>query len=176
MSYKSYKNTYLQQLPFELQDYIFEFVKNQNIKELNAELLHNIDNSNTVIHLEDDTLYRKLVDYLLSINWINLHLYTTRWIEQVINNNDSSYMYLNIGHWNNEHNLCRYVSLLENSLYLLHDPETIGSSEFGIRTRLMICLAPLSYQELLSLCKFIKKYKNSIDNIHQINTGLNNTI
>ena len=85
-------------------------------------------------------------------------------------------MYLNVGNWNNEHNLCRYVCVLENSLFLLHDPETIGSSEFGIRTRLMITLAPLIYQELLSLCKFIKIYKNVIDNGLQSNTGLNNTI
>ncbi len=176
MSYNSFKNTYLQQLPFEIQDYIFEIVKMTTIKNLNAELLHNIDNSKTVVHLEDDTLYRKLIDYLLSIKWINLHLYTTKWIEQIINNNDSSYMYLNVGNWNNEHNLCRYVCVLENSLFLLHDPETIGSSEFGIRTRLMITLAPLIYQELLSLCKFIKIYKNVIDNGLQSNTGLNNTI
>ena len=164
MTYKTFENTYLPKLPFEIQDYIFEIVKNTTRKKINAELLFNIDNSKTLIHLENDTLYRKLINYLVSINWINLHLYTTKWIENIINNNDSSNMYLNISHWDNEHNLCRYVSVIENSLYILHDPKTISDSDFGIRTRLMMCLLPLSYQELLSLCKFIKRKKHIIDN------------
>ena len=169
-------NSYLQLLPFEIQDYIFEIVKSECVKELNAELLHNIDNTKTLTHLEDHTLYRKLIDYIISINWRNIHLYVIKWIEKIINNGDNSMIYHQIDSWinNSQHNLCRYGTVLENSLYLLHDPETEIISDYGLRTRIMICLVPLSYQELLSLCKFIKKNRISIE--YTDNSDLNNTI
>lgn len=162
MNYDYYKNTYLNTLPNELQDYIFEIVQKERIKTLMQELEYNLNTTLTVAHIEDDTLYRKLIDYLISIDWINMHIYVTNWIDIIINRGDKTLIYLNMESWmnNGEHNYCRYVSVLEKVLYLLHDPETNDSGDFAIRTRIMICVVPLSYQELLSLCKFIKSTIN----------------
>ena len=162
MSFDGYKNTYLNLLPFEIQDYIFDIVQKERKYELMKDLEYNLNRCLTVAHIEDDTLYRRLIDYIISIDWINLHIYVTNWIDTVINRGDKTLIYLNMQSWmnNGEHNYCRYVTVLENILYLLHDPETNDSGDFAVRTRIMICLVPLSYQELLSLCKFIK-YSNS---------------
>ena len=164
MSYTAYKTTYLYILPVEIQDYIFDIVQKERKKILLDDLQYNINNRLTVAHLEDDTLYRKLIDVIINSNWINLHIFVTNWIDKIINQGDNSLLYMNMQSWidNGEHNYCRYVSVLEKILLLLHDPDTLHSGEFGIRTRIMISLVPLSYQELLSLCKFIKKNKNKL--------------
>lgn len=158
MSYLSFKNTYLEQLPHELQDYIANIVKKQQIIELNKEVIKNTDQCLTLTHMENETLYKKLIDYLMTCNWRDLHIYLTRWLEKVVyvNNNKHIYNFQWIN--NEEHDLCRFVLTIENIFLLLHDKtlhkET--TSSHSIRTSIMLSVFQLTYQELFSLCKFIK--------------------
>ena len=71
MSFDGYKNTYLNLLPFEIQDYIFDIVQKERKYELMKDLEYNLNRCLTVAHIEDDTLYRRLIDYIISIDWIN---------------------------------------------------------------------------------------------------------
>ena len=158
MSYSSFKNTYLEQLPYELQDYIADIVKKNQVLELNKEIIKNTDQCLTLTHMENETLYKKLIDYLMTCKWRDLHIYLTRWLEKVVYVNDNKHIY-NFQWINNpDHDLCRYVLSIENIFLLLHDKslhkET--TSVHSIRTAIMLSMFQLTYQELFSLCKYIK--------------------
>lgn len=156
MAFNCYKETYLSQLPCELQDHIWNIVIEKRRKELHEELVHNVNPSFTVNHMETQTLYKTLIDYLLSIDWQNLHIYLSSWMGKKIFRNSSVHLYNRMWQDNEEHDLSRYVVTLENIFILLHDRTLHDSTEFGIRTAIMISILPLSYLELLSLCKYIK--------------------
>tara|TARA_Y100000817_G_C16843328_1_gene538997 strand:- start:745 stop:1215 length:471 start_codon:yes stop_codon:yes gene_type:complete len=147
-----YNNTYLAKLPNEIQDYIWEITKNSYRKEIHSDLLKNIDQRYTINHMESETLYKKEIDFLVTIDWVNLHIYLTSWMDKVACLNCNIYKFPIV----EETEIARYVVVLENIFKLLHDKTLLNSSEFGIRTAIMLCVLPLSYMELMSLCKYIK--------------------
>ena len=156
MSYKSFKNTYLVCLPYEIQDYICNIVKNKQMKEINKEIIKQTDPCLTVTHMENNTLYKQLIDYLITCKWHDLNIYLTQWIEKVVYSNNNKYIY-NFQWINNpEHDLCRYVLSIENIFLLLHDKSLHKKTTQvdSIRTAIMLAMFQLTYQELFSLCKF----------------------
>ena len=158
MSYVSFKNTYLANLPHDIQYYIADIVKKTNIIELNNELIKNTDQCLTLTHMENETLYKKLIDYLMTCRWYDLHIYLTNWLEKIVYVNNNKHIY-NFQWINNpEHDLCRFVLSIENIFILLHDKSLHNetTSEHSIRTAIMLAMFQLTYQELLSLCRYIK--------------------
>tara|TARA_Y100000590_G_scaffold375582_1_gene440586 strand:- start:307 stop:792 length:486 start_codon:yes stop_codon:yes gene_type:complete len=151
-----YKDTYLNLLPFEIQDYINEIIIKEYKENFHKELLENLNPGLTLKHIHDNTLYKKLIDYILTIEWNKLHLFMTQWIENVVykksNRHIYNYQWIN----NPEHDVCRYVISIENIFLLLHNNTLKNSEEHNIRTAIMLSVLPLSYQELLSLCNYIK--------------------
>ena len=158
MSYNIYKTTYLYILPNDIQDYIFNIVKSNQINDMHRELIKNTDQCRTLTHMENETLYKKLIDYLITCKWRDLQIFKKKWIEKIVYCSNNKYIYNYVWINNPDHDLCRYVLTIENIFLLLHD-QTLHKEttlEHSIRTAIMLALFQLSYQELLSLCKYIK--------------------
>ena len=169
-----YSNTYLFLLPYELQDYIYTLQYRFKKQLLFRELIRETDSTSAYISSKT-TLYAQRINIIIDNDWRQLVYYFSGWISDRIHRGDRIFredLYKSYKNIINRHllppicldNDLQCYKVVENNIhqtlkkiYETHGYMSKDYAKNNIREDLIVALWPLNYQELISLCEYIKE-------------------